>query len=376
MRSDRTGSMVPAGGVLVAVSDFGWGSVGKLQCVLDELGEAAVALDEESTTARLSRQLLSPTHHFRPAAEIEAKVALVINDPVAADRISATGAPVVYVDSLPYLRATDAEVPHSVAVYCAQRTPAGELPPGSPLRDVPELRWIDPIVPRSARRRGGAGVVVSVGGLHSHLSGDAVDHYLRAVVVPLAESLASTGRQVAAICGNLPAWACAELARILPGTRRIGAQPCQEFHETLRHADVLFSPPGSTTILQATTLRLPVILLPAQNLSQLLHARMFAEACHEVVDWPSSVIDMDVVQELRPKGEDVVLTYVYGRIRLAANLPEARAVLRERLAAAARSDVPQPSEGRSSRIDSDGAAQVARLIRQALFAPLRGRRAL
>jgi hydroxymethylcytosylglucuronate/cytosylglucuronate synthase len=374
MRSIRTGSMVLAGGVLVAVSDFGWGSVGKLRCVLDELGEAAVALDEESTTARLSRQLLSPAYHFRPRDEIDAKVALVINDPVAADRISGTGTPVVYVDSLPYLRATEAEVPQSVAVYCAQRTPAGELSSTSPLRDAPELRWIDPIVPRSAGRRGGAGIVVSVGGLHSHLSGDAVDHYLRAVVLPLAELLAAAGRQVTAICGNLPAWACAELARILPGTTRIGAQPCQEFHETLRAADVLFSPPGSTTILQAATLRLPLVLLPPQNLSQILHARMFAAACHDVIDWPGSVIDLDVVEGLRPKGEDSVLTYVYGQISLAANRPEPRAVLRERLAAAVRADVGQPAEGRSPRIGSDGAAQVARLIRQALFAPLRGRR--
>ncbi|MFH8573878.1 hypothetical protein [Streptomyces sp. NPDC017993] len=102
-------------------------------------------------------------------------VALVINHPVAADRIARTGTPVVYVDSLPYLWAIVSEVPAAVATSCARRSTASALAPASPLHGSTDVSWVEPKVPPPRRRQGGGSVVVSAGGLHSHLVGGASD---------------------------------------------------------------------------------------------------------------------------------------------------------------------------------------------------------
>lgn len=360
-------SGVEGGLVLVAACDFGWGSIGKLRLVLDELTGVPVALHARHAGAAAVEELLGSRHRFVHGGEEPPAVALVINDPRAADDIAGLGVPVIYVDSLPYLWTTPAEVPRQVALYCAQRSPARALPPDSPLDGRAGIRWIDPIVPPSSRRRGGGGVVVNVGGLHSHLSGTAVDVYLRAVVLPLARILGSSGRPVAAVCGNLPHWAVRELTGLLPPGTRVGAQTPYEFEATLRRADLLVTSPGSTTMLQAAATGVATVLLPPQNLSQLLNAELYARPGPAVVAWPDSVIDRARVEALRPAGEDTVLEYVYGAIA-GVTAPALTAV------AAAMSGALEAGESALSPaladLGSRGAGQVARLVRQALLAPL------
>jgi hydroxymethylcytosylglucuronate/cytosylglucuronate synthase len=359
--------------VLLAVAcDFGWGSVGKLRLILDELPGVPVALHPDHGRPGPARELLGDRHQFVSCAPEQASVALVINDPVAADEITAMGVPVIYVDSLPYLWATPAEVPKQVAVYCAQRGPYGELAAYNPLTERPEIEWIDPIVPRGRGRRGGGGVVVNVGGLHSHLVESAADAYLRLVLLPLTELLADAGQPVAAVCGNLPRWACREVALRLPGPVAVGAQQPSDFEVTLRRADLLITSPGSTTILQAAASELPTILLPAQNLSQVLNTEIFSSAVRGAVRWPSSVLDRAQVERLRPAGEETVLRYVYSAISAAADSASARAAVRAAIAAglaegSTATATPAPI---FSAVGMGGAGQVSRRVRQAMLAPL------
>ncbi|GAA3733360.1 hypothetical protein GCM10022225_14370 [Plantactinospora mayteni] len=358
--------------LLASACDFGWGSVGKLRLVLDELPGVPVALYPADGRPNPAAELLADRYRFVSAPPDRASVALVVNDPVAADEITRMGVPVVYLDSLPYLWATPEEVPRQVAVYCAQHGPYGALPAGSPLAGRSDIEWIEPIVPRARGRRGGDGIVVSVGGLHSHLVGSAADAYLRLVLLPIAELLADGGRPVAAVCGNLPDWACRDLAARLPGPVRIGAQTPADFEATLRGADLLITSSGSTTILQAAALELPMILLPPQNLSQILNAEIYAAAAREVLWWPASVLDPAEVARLRPAGEDTVLRYIYGAISDAADRPEVRAAVRAALATgvAGRPAVDAVPERVLEPARMGGARQVGRRIRQAMFAPL------
>jgi hydroxymethylcytosylglucuronate/cytosylglucuronate synthase len=212
--------------------------------------------------------------------------------------------------------------------------------------------------------------VVNVGGMHSHLVGGAVDAYQRAVLLPLAEVLAAGPRPVAAVCGNIPRWAREELAAVLPGVP-VGPLTAYEFHSVLQRADLLLTSPGSTTILQAASLRLPCVLLPPQNLSQILNAELYGVPGPGVLPWPASVIDRDVVEQLRPAGEDATLEYVYRRIVERASGESVRADLVGRLEAAVVGDV--PPDGLSPELvglGAGGARQVARVVRQALLAPL------
>ncbi|MFJ7149090.1 hypothetical protein ACIQVT_12950 [Streptomyces sp. NPDC100445] len=86
------------------------------------------------------------------------------------------------------------------------------------------IRSADPgsILPRRRPVRGDAGGVVDVGGLRGRLAGAAADAYVRAVVLLLVEELIRAGHVVATLCGNLSAWACADLTAMLPGAVRTG----------------------------------------------------------------------------------------------------------------------------------------------------------
>lgn len=350
--------------LLAAVVDFGWGSIGKLRLILDELPDLTLALDGDAHWVALTRELLSPR---RPTVDIRAghrpRAAVVINDPAAANRISAQGLPVVYVDSLPYLWATPDEIPAHVTVYCAQRSPARTLPQGSPLANREDIVWVDPIVPRSRESAGGGGVVVNVGGMHSHLSMGSDRAYSDLVVVPLVRQLLDAGRSVAAVCGNLPTAAVADLRAML-GDVPLGQCSTYEFDDLLLRSDLLMTSPGSTTILQAASLRLPTVFLPPQNLSQIYNAEIFAGPDTVTIGWPSDVIDRDEVRRLSPAGEDVVLNYVYGAIvRAAASKDMAARISRDIQAAVAASADAESTLHSLVTPGASGAGQIAEILR-------------
>jgi hydroxymethylcytosylglucuronate/cytosylglucuronate synthase len=359
--------------LLAAVCDFGWGSLGKLRLILDRLPAMDVALFGNSEIVNATRHLLGSRQYFCDRHPQEADVAVVINHPAAANKIGELDVPVIYVDSLPYLWMTADEIPNlsRVAYYCAQRYPQDRQPVGGPLQGRDEIIWIDPIVPVAKHRRGGQGVVVNMGGLHSHLVGDTIDAYLNVVLFPLIKILQESERTVSAVCGNLPPTACQRVANMLPNCAFIGAQTPYEFERILKAADLLVTSPGSTTILQAMSIRLPTLLLPPQNLSQIFNARIYANHGAQTMQWPAGVLASEEIERLRPQGEDAVLAYVYACIAKVATstnaAAEVAAIMRKSISGA-------PGRGVLDQSvlppGSGGAGQVARLIKQAMFAPI------
>jgi hydroxymethylcytosylglucuronate/cytosylglucuronate synthase len=358
--------------LLAAICDFGWGSLGKFRLIIDELDACSVLLYGSADINHIATALLGSRHSFGHGSPERADVAIVINDPAAANQIGALGVPVIYVDSLPYLWANDEEVPHreSVAYYCAQKFPADRLPVSSPLKNR-RVHWIDPIVPASAHRSGGHGIVINLGGLHSHLVGDTVDAYLRLILYPLIAELKASGREISGVCGNLPADVCRRVESLLPGCSAIGPQTPYDFEALLKNADLLITSPGSTTILQAISLKLPSLLLPPQNLSQILNAQIYSWPGAPIMRWPASVMTMEAVAGLRPQGEDAALGYIYQSISDAARSTESAAdvlaTIRSTLCTAPPQGVLDPS---ISGLGQKGAAQVAQLVKQALLAPI------
>ena len=320
--------------VAVAASDFGWGSVGKLRLVLERLSDAVdlvlVARDEQD--AATINGLLGFADPLRPGHFEDADVALVINDPTLAEMAWSAAVPVVYVDSLPYLRATADEVPQHEVTYCAQRVLGGVPLKGGPLDERADIVWIEPIVPNT-RHQGGQrrGIVLNVGGLHSHLSGRAERAYLDLVVQPLVEELVEVGAPVAAVCGNIDEIATAAISELIPGVP-VGRLAGPVFEGLVGEAALLITSPGSTTVLQAAAAGTPACLLPPQNLSQILNTELFRAGVFGVVAWPTSVLDRAVIDALWVEGEDTALSYIYDRMISSASEAGVRAELRERLA--------------------------------------------
>jgi hydroxymethylcytosylglucuronate/cytosylglucuronate synthase len=281
-------------------------------------------LHGDEPTIAMTRRFLGPQHRFATNAPLKFDAALVINDPVAADSITDRGIPVVYVDSLPYMR-TGNDVPRfgSIAYYCAQKYPIDLFPITNPLlQSWEDIRWVDPIVPVPQARRGGGGVVISVGGLYVHnLAGMAsdlmncsVDSYLNLVILPLVEFLRKSNRKISAICGNLNEEWCGRIRTIAPDGVAVGPQLSREFERLLTQADVLITSPGSTTILQAMSIDLPTLLLPAQNRSQLVNAELFSKRDAAIMRWPDSVLDLTELKRIRNDGLSAENNYIYKSI--------------------------------------------------------------
>ncbi len=305
-------------------------------------------------------------------------VALVINDPSAANSIADLNVPVVYIDSLPYMRGADTDIPElaKVAYYCAQKYPT-ELSPltnTNPLsRKRHDIRWIDPIVPVPQSRRGGGGIVINVGGLYAYniddlpvdIVNDAVDAYLSLVIFPLVDLLQKSNRKISAICGNINADTCRRLRAIVPGSVAVGPQSPYAFERILTDADLLITSPGSTTMLQAMSINLPTLLLPSQNRSQPFNAQVFSKPNTTIMQWPDSVLDMAKLERMRSQGVSVLYRYMFESMIAAAASPalsaEVSTMIREAVCNAPDDGVLNNS---LSAVGIAGADQVAQLVKQ------------
>jgi hydroxymethylcytosylglucuronate/cytosylglucuronate synthase len=363
--------------LLVAIRYFGWGPVGKVRLILEKLPQARLALYGDARTISLTTKLLGSRHKFIEHPPQRSDVALVIHDRPAVKSIADLGVPVVYVDSLPYMRVTDADTPalDKVACYCAQKYPVERLPLASPLlQRWPGIKWVDPIVPPSQSRRGGRGIVIHVGGLRNYviprvdgeLVDSAVEAYLNLVLFPLVGVLHAAGRKVSAVCGNLSPDSCRRLRALLPECDAIGPQTPYAFERMLSDADLLITSPGSTTILHAMAISLPTLLLPPQNLSQILNARLYSKPGADTMQWPASVLGGGAkIEQLRSQGLNAALPYIYQSI---ANAAASQEVANE-VATVIRTAINNaPDDGVLHdclpALGARGAAQVAQLITQ------------
>jgi hydroxymethylcytosylglucuronate/cytosylglucuronate synthase len=362
--------------LLAATRHIGWGAIGKLRLILEKLPDADVTLHGDEHAVTLTREFLGSNQKFASSPPPKFDVALVINDPGVANEIAGRGPPVVYVDSLPHVHKTDTDVPDlaKVAFYCAQKYPIDLFPLTSPLlRKWHDIRWIEPIVPAPQSRRGGHGAVINVGGLYAYnvaglpdeLINSAVDAYLNVVLFQLVEILQAMGRKISAICGNLKADTCRRLRAMVPDDVAVGPQSPRAFERVLSDADLLITSPGSTTILQATSIGLPTLLMPSQNRSQFFNAQVYSRPNSDIMQWPASVLDVAKLQELRSQGLKALNTYIYLSIIDASNTPaksdEIKGLIRRVLSNAPQDGVLNPQ---LSALGFAGADQVAQLVKR------------
>jgi hydroxymethylcytosylglucuronate/cytosylglucuronate synthase len=369
-------SIQPNFSLLAATRHIGWGGVGKLRLILEKLPNAHVALHGDERSVALKKEFLGLHHQFDAQPPPRFDVALVINDPASANSIADLDIPVVYVDSLPYVRKTETDIPDlaKIACYCAQNYPIDLFPLTSPLlRNWQDIKWIDPIVPTPQSRRGGRGIVINVGGLYTYniaglatdLANDAVDAYLNLVLFPLVEILRRSDREIAAICGNLNADACRRLRAMVPDRVAVGPQSPQAFERTLTDADLLITSPGSTTILQAMSIDLPALLLPSQNRSQFFNAQVYSKPDADIMQWPDSVLDQAELERLRAQGVSALNGYIYKSMIAAAASrelsDEVSTMIRKAVINAPDDGVLNP---RLSALGIAGADQVAQFVKQ------------
>ncbi|MER5974289.1 hydroxymethylcytosylglucuronate/cytosylglucuronate synthase [Streptomyces sp. NPDC002055] len=329
--------------ILASGVNFGWGSAGKLSSVLRALGSRA-ELEVTGIGTELGRPVLGGlgiarwrTVDASDAAAVDALVAelapdlaLVVLDPELATALQSAGCPVIYVDSLPFLWTEHDPVPGDVELYCAQRTLP--LPPAaeSALGRVRNLTWVPPIVPDSAglsraalraentaTGRDAGLAVLNLGGLHSPVTGSTDDSYQRLVLGPALEALSAVGVERVVITGNL----APDTVVPSPGSMTVDVRRCahDEFVELLLRAGRIMTSPGLTTVLEIAAVGRSAVLLPPQNLSQVLNGDLVEHACSAQLrtSWPLQVLTRASIDAWHREGEEYAVERIRARLATA-----------------------------------------------------------
>ncbi|MGH3935272.1 MAG: nucleoside 2-deoxyribosyltransferase, partial [Pseudonocardiaceae bacterium] len=223
-------------------------------------------------------------------------------------------------------------------------------------------------IPDSLDGRACCDVVVNVGGLHSPFSGTTGHSYLRTLLPPVLRAIRDHGLSVDAVCGNIDADHAKWLRTQTNDGVHIGVLPPAEFEATLRSARLLITSPGSTTLLQANQCAIPVIILPPQNLSQVIHAEWFGQdGSLAAVKWPDSVLPAEEFALVRDQGEEAAVNHLYAAIsRAEGDLAVADELYRHTARALAERDSLPIRRPHLDLLGNQGAEQVAYEVRRLL----------
>lgn len=301
--------------LLCSAIDFGFGPIGKLDSILSLLPCADITLiggqiDHMENIAGRHYKHISSVADASPS---DFDAALVILDPFIANQLTQIGIPVVYVDSLSHVWGTEDTIPYDVAAYCVQKFGDTDVLSMPALEKVRRLIPIDAILLPTKLHRGTSDyVLVNVGGLH--LPGRHSYLYSNIIVPELTKFLVSEGMSVRVV-GNLPR----NTAKLLPPNAFYGSVTHKEMRTMLAECRFLVTSPGMTTMLEAGAANVPTILLPPQNVSQVLNAHIVtgSPAPHAArIDWPSSIVDGEEVRRLARCSEDAALMYMRDRFLL------------------------------------------------------------
>lgn len=331
--------------LLISTSDFGYGSSGKLDSILQALAPHDFGLVRLGSAD--GGVILSVTPDFAYAATSDpaalrdlarrhdVHAALVVGGAQTANVLEDAGIRVVFVDSLPFLWTDEDPVAHRATSYCAQSCIYVPDLAWRQLRRIERLRWVSGIVPSAsttepARRDSGL-AVVNLGGVGSPMQPPEASDYASVVLPPVLAALARVGFREAIISGSDRArWNHASAnVETLRVTRTCSSHG--EFQMLLRRAGVLLTSPGLTTLLEAAAAETPTVVLPPQNVSQFLNARAvgYAAGRDVLIDWPSGTVSFDQVDEWRERGELAALGRVYEAIAAARHSSEVGRALSE-----------------------------------------------
>ncbi len=323
----------------IAGDGFGWGSVGLLAALMHVIrlrhkDLTFVGLDTDIGRPVLGRQAVEKWIHTstlddhglaRVLEQQGVRAAVVVLNALLASRLESIGCPVVYVDTMPFLWTEHEFIPRNATRYCAQLCSALPRPCWPVLRGIEALRWVGGIVgptPRIASARVPGKAVLTVGGLQSPVSTTgSVSAYLQLVLNPVLRAFRDRGFHHVVVAGNLEVHQLPIDVEAAHGlTLTGGRMERDEFVRELSSADMIATSPGLTTMLEISAMGQRAIILPPQNLSQMMFASEVANLVDSriVLSWPSIVMDQNVIVRERERGEEAAIQAIYNHITAAS----------------------------------------------------------
>ncbi len=315
--------------ILAVASAFGLGPVGKLSTIIN------------ATNGKFSWYATGPAFDLKifdvnPFEEIhfseseqeikeficrnKIKYALVVLKNKVARYLKSIGLKVLYIDSLPFMwTQTDfnyGKVPINMDYYCAQKTLDLNKEHLKMFKQVNNLKWIGPVIPKQRLKINNIDIkpiVINLGGLHSP-TGTGMD-YVEVIVRPLIEKIQERYKnKIYVTCGDNVR---DDVKNCLKNKNIIVCTLTQSnFIDLVSNSFLFFTSPGLTTILEIGVLRVPINLMPAQNLSQFYNEKyvQYYYEKYKLFSWEDEILDLKYLSSL-DKLEHEIVQQIYERIR-------------------------------------------------------------
>lgn len=317
--------------VFAAAIDFGMGPVGKLASIVASSCNIEWVACGDPFVLDIFQPDSFCDHYWtrdpallrRYAREHRIDSAVVVLDPELAIGLEQENVKVTYVDSLPFLWTEKDLVPSDVSCYCAQFTPYLPQACWPQLRRIKNLIWVESIIPDSDTDKTSTercwDAVINFGGVHSTSSRRF--SYLEAVLPPALRALESQGMKDVLITASPAAVRFINDSMDLKSSFarlrcRTATLQHAEFLGALRHARLLLTSPGLTTLLEASRVAVPTLLLPPQNLSQYRNGECFIRYSEpaQVILWRHEKLLSEFIDTILPRGETHVVDHICATI--------------------------------------------------------------
>ena len=313
--------------ILAVASAFGLGPVGKLSTIINASGNkykwyaTGPAFDvhifgNNPFTEVCFSENENTIKNFVCRNNI--KYAVVVLKNKIARLLKSLGLKVLYVDSLPFMWTqadfNSGKVPLNMDYYCAQRTLGLNREHLEMFNQVDNFNWVGPIVPEKfikTKTKGLKPIVINIGGLHSPTGNDM--SYVDIVVKSLINKLQKEYKnKIYITCGDKVK---EDVETYLKNKNITVCTLTQDnFLNMVNNAFLFFTSPGLTTILEVSTLDVPINILPPQNLSQFYNVEHVPECYkdYKVLSWDDEILKLNYLRCL-DKLEHEIVEEIYER---------------------------------------------------------------
>lgn len=316
--------------IIAGTNNFGLGPVGKLSSIVNSTKENFnwYACGNKFDLNIFEKDTFKDILFSKDINEIKKFIkqynithAVIVLDVELSKILLNLGIKVIFVDSLPFMWSQadidDGLLPLNATVYCAQKCINLTENSKKVLSQIENLHWINPIqskITKNFRLCDEDYVLINVGGLHSPIGNG--ESYILTIIVPLVEIFITKKMKVIITCGSEANKAIKKIL-IEKGIKNVDeivyTLKQEEFLSTVKNSNLFITSPGLTTIYETSSLNIPTILIPPQNLSQFYNIEFAKKILNKfkVLNWEEKKLNFNYLDNIIDKGEIYIVEKIY-----------------------------------------------------------------
>ncbi len=316
--------------VIVGTNNFGLGPVGKVSSIINASKDKFnwYACGNEFDLNIFKSGTFKDKLFSKDKEKIEdfvtkydIKYAVVVLDVVLAKILLSLNVKVIFVDSLPFMW-TQADIdegllPLDATVYCAQKCINLTDASKKVLKQITNLKWVNPIQNFSdGKYRPFKELynVLNVGGLHSPIGNG--ESYIYTVIIPIVKYFMNHNEKLIITCGSNAKNSINNVLdklEIKNNNLKVSTLKQQDFISTIINSNIFITSPGLTTIYETSSLNKPTIIIPPQNLSQFYNIEYAKKILnkYKTMNWETEKLNLTYLDKILDKGETFVVDKIY-----------------------------------------------------------------